>query len=141
MFKDRNGMILVLTFGLIFGTVNTYGTVIGIMTAPFGFTDTDSSYFGAVFIIGGILGSGVMGGFVEVTKKYKIALMIISLVSILAPFFLMFTLTTKKVWVVCIAALVLGTELAVLPVGIDFGVELTFPVPEAISTGLMMTAA
>ena len=141
IFKDKNAMILVLCFGFIFGTVNTYGTVIGILTAPLGFTDSDSSYFGAVFIIGGIIGSGVMGGFVEATKKYKTALWIISFVSILAPFLLMYCLTTGKVWVVCISALILGTELAVLPVGIDFGVELTFPITEAISTGLLMTAA
>jgi len=30
--------------------------------------------------------------------------------------------------------------LAVLPIGLDFGVELTYPVPESVSCGLMLSS-
>lgn len=119
--------------------MNTYGTIVGIIANKMGYTDSDASVFGAVFIIGGIIGSGILGGFVEVTRKYKLALMIISSIAICGPFALLGTLYTGVVWPVCLAAFLLGFDLAILPVGIDFGVETTFPMPEPISTGLLMS--
>ena len=121
--------------------MNTYGTIVGIIANKMGYTDANASVFGAVFIIGGIVGSGILGGFVEATRKYKLALMIISCIAICGPFALLGTLYTGIVWPVCIAAFLLGFDLAILPVGIDFGVETTFPTPEPISTGLLMSIA
>lgn len=134
-------MKLVLTFGLIFGTVNTYGTVIGIITQSLDYTDADASIFGAVFIIGGLVGSGILGGYVETTKKYKLALITICIVALVSPFFLMFCLSTHKIWLASISCFVIGMELSILPIGIDFGVELTYPIAESISTGLLMSMA
>ena len=137
--KDKNFKKLIFTFGIIFGTVNTYGTIVGIIGNKMGYTDANASVFGAVFITGGIVGSGIMGVFVEITRKYKLALMIISGIAICGPFALLSTLYTGLVWPVCIAAFLLGFDLAILPVGIDFGVETTYPTPEPISTGLLMS--
>ena len=128
-----------MTFGIIFGTVNTYGTIVGIIANRMDYSDSDASVFGAVFIIGGIVGSAILGIFVESTRKYKLAMMIISCIAIVGPFALLGTLYTGIVWPVCIAAFLLGFDLAILPVGIDFGVEATFPIPEPISTGLLMS--
>ena len=139
MVKDKNFRKLIFTFGIIFGTVNTYGTIVGIIANKMGYTDANASVFGAVFIIGGIVGSGILGAFVEVTRKYKLALMIISSIAICGPFALLGTLYAGIVWPVCFAAFLLGFDLAILPVGIDFGVETTFPTPEPISTGLLMS--
>ena len=139
LLKDSNFMKLVVTFGIIFGTVNTLGTVVGIMTNEFGFTDSNASVFGAVFIIAGIIGSGIFGAFVEVTRKYKLTLIIIGVIATIGPIILASVLFTGQVWAVSIACFIIGFDLAVLPVGIDFGVEITFPVPEPVSTGLLMS--
>jgi len=134
-------MTHVVCFGFIFGTVNTYGTVIGIMTKPIGYTDADASTFGVFFILGGLVGSGLLGAFVEITRKYKCAMIIICTVSILTPLLLMYTFYLHINWLVYLAVFVLGMELAILPVGIDFGVELSFPCAESIITGLLMTGS
>ena len=139
LLTDANFQKLAVTFGIIFGTVNTYGTIVGIIANKMGYSDANSSVFGAVFIIGGIVGSAILGTYVEVTRKYKVAMMIISSISICGPFALLGTLYTGEVWPVCIAGFLLGFDLAILPVGIDFGVEMTFPIAEPISTGLLMT--
>ena len=132
---------MMITFGIIFGTVNTYGTIVGIIATKYDYSDDNSSVFGAVFIIGGIIGSGVLGAFVETTRKYKLTMLIIAIIAMLGPFALMGTLYTGSVWPVSLAAFVLGFDLAILPVGIDLGVELTYPIPEPVSTGLLMSAA
>lgn len=95
--------------------------------------------FGAVFIIGGIIGSGLFGWYVEVSKAYKKALLFITLIAVIAPFFFFIALKSETSWLTTLSCLVLGLELAILPIGIDFAVELTFPIAESISTGLLMT--
>lgn len=139
--KDKNFIKLIVTFGILFGTINTYGTIIGIITNKFGYSDDNASLFGAVFIIGGLIGCAILGAFVEVTRKYKTAMIMIGVIAVLAPLGLMGTLFTGEVWPVCIGAFVLGFDLAILPVGIDFGVEITYPIAEPISTGLLMSFA
>lgn len=137
--RDPNFVKLIFTFGIIFGTVNTYGTIVGIIANKFDYTDADASIFGAVFITGGIVGSGIMGGYVEVTRKYRAAMLTIAGIAMVGPLGLLSTLYTGLVWPVCVAAFILGFDLAVLPVGIDFGVEMTYPIAEPISTGLLMS--
>ena len=139
--KNANFVKLIVTFGIIFGTVNTYGTIVGILANKFGYSDDSASLFGAVFIIGGIIGSGIFGGYVEVTRKYKAAMIAIGAIAVVAPLGLLSALYTGEVWPVCAAAFVLGFDLAILPVGIDFGVEVTYPIAEPISTGLLMSFA
>ena len=139
--KDRNFQKILFTFGIIFGTVNTLGTIVGIIANKYDYSDANASVFGAVFIIGGIVGSAIMGIYVETSRKYKRAMIIISIIAMIGPLGLLSSLYTGLVWPVCIACFVLGFDLAILPVGIDFGVEATFPVAEPISTGLLMSVA
>ena len=141
LFRDKNFRVLMITFGIIFGTVNTYGTIVGIIGNKMGYTDDNASVFGAVFIIGGIVGSAILGTYVETTRKYKVAMLIVSTIAIFGPIALLCTLYTGLVWPVCLAAFLLGFDLAILPVGIDFGVEMTYPIAEPISTGLLMSTA
>lgn len=141
LLANSNFKKLIVTFGIVFGTVNTLGTVVGIMTNEFGFSDADASVFGAVFIIGGIIGSGVFGTYVELTRKYKLTMIMIGTIATLGPILLIGLLFTGQVSLVSIANFIIGFDLAILPVGIDFGVEITFPVPEPVSTGLLMSCS
>lgn len=139
--RDTNFIKLVITFGIIFGTVNTYGTIVGIIANKMGYTDANASLFGAVFITGGIIGSGILGTYVEITRKYRVAMIIVGCIAIVGPMGLLGAFQTSEVWPVCMAAFLLGFDLAILPVGIDYGVESTFPIAEPISTGLLMSFA
>ena len=132
---------LVIVFGLILGLMNTYGTVMGIMAAQLGYSSGDSSTFGAVFILGGLVGSGVFGGIVEVKKNYKFITCAISLLTALFPIPLLFSLQSMNVAAVTTCCFFVGfASISILPVGIDFGVELTHPVAESVSSGLLMSA-
>ena len=141
LLRDGNFMKLMLAFGIIFGQVNTYGPIVGILANKMGYSDDDASVFGAVFIVGGIVGSAILGTYVELKRKYKTAMIIVAIFAIFGPIALLGSLYTGEVWPVCLGAFILGFDLAILPVGIDFGVELTYPVAEPVSTGLLMSAA
>lgn len=90
--NNPNLVKLVIVFGLILGLMNTYGTIMGIVATQLGYTEADSSNFGAVFIVGGLVGSGVFGGIVEVKKNYKVITCVISILTALTPIPLLFSL-------------------------------------------------
>ena len=132
---------LVVVFGLILGLMNTYGTIMGIVATQLGYSAANSSNFGAVFIVGGLVGSGVFGGIVEVKKNYKVVTCAISLLTAIFPIPLLFSLNSMNVIAVNICCFAVGfASISILPVGIDFGVELTHPVAESVSSGLLMSA-
>ena len=57
------------------------------------------------------------------------------------PILLMVSFWTNNTTIVSIACFMTGfAMIAILPVGMDFGVELTHPVPEPVSSGLLMSS-
>lgn len=129
------------SFGLVLGMMNTYGTIIGIITAALDYGSTAASLFGAVFIIGGIVGSAAFGVLVEVKKNYKVATIIIAGASSVMPLVLMMSLLTHNDNLVSICCFFTGfAMIAIIPVGLDFGVELTHPTPEPVSSGILLSS-
>ena len=140
--RNRNALLLIISYGLIVGAVNTYSGLVGLITADYGYSDAAASLMGAIFIGGSLIGSVLFGIWVEIKKNYKMALIILSVGTACFPFGLAFALPTGKLALPCIACFCIGFfGLTVLPIGIDFGVELTYPSPEAVSSGLLLTAA
>ena len=141
VFKNKNALLLIIVFGLVMGMMNTYGTIIGILTAALGYGPTAASAFGATFIIGGIIGSAVFGVIVEIKKNYRLVTMIICGGASVMSIVLMFVLDTRNNTSVSIYCFFTGfAMISILPVGMDFGVELTHPTPEPVSSGLLMSA-
>eukprot|EP00352_Strombidinopsis_acuminata_P005577 CAMPEP_0176369182 /NCGR_PEP_ID=MMETSP0126-20121128/23114_1 /TAXON_ID=141414 ORGANISM="Strombidinopsis acuminatum, Strain SPMC142" /NCGR_SAMPLE_ID=MMETSP0126 /ASSEMBLY_ACC=CAM_ASM_000229 /LENGTH=142 /DNA_ID=CAMNT_0017727727 /DNA_START=866 /DNA_END=1294 /DNA_ORIENTATION=+ len=121
--------------------MNTYGTIVGIIANEYHFGTNASSLFGATFIFGGLVGSGVFGGIVETKKNYKAMLTLIGALTTIFPVAMLFGFLSGKVWIVALTAFLVGfATIPILPVGIDFAVELTYPVGEPISSGVVMSA-
>ena len=139
VFKNKNAMNLVWTFGLVISFANTYGSIIGIIVNEFGYEDRVSSLFGVVYIVGSIAGAVVFGIIVEIFNNYKSATTIICGMGAISSFFIIISMKIHNVVLACITFFFSGASLAILPVGIDFAVELTYPVAESISTGLLMS--
>jgi len=87
---DKNGLLLTIVFGIILGIMNTYGTLVGIIANEYEFSTNAAALFGATFIIGGLIGSGVFGGIVETKKNYKKMLTIIAILTTILPILMMF---------------------------------------------------
>ncbi len=61
MFKNWNFISLAISFGIINGVFNLYGSVIGDILDPYGLHSDDVSVFGAIHIIIGIIGDFFCG--------------------------------------------------------------------------------
>ena len=139
MLKNTNAMVLVFTFSCVLGFANTYGSVAGVLCEALGYSDDTSSLFGAVFIIGSIIGAAIFGTIVEIYKNYKNATILICFIGAVSSCLVLVMFKTGIMPLMCLTFFLTGSALALMAVGIDFAVELTYPVPEPISTGLLMS--
>ena len=137
--KNKNAMVLVFTFACVLGFANTYGAVSGILVNALGFDDKAASLFGTMFILGAIVGAAVFGVIVEIYKNYKSSTVIICGMGAIAGGFVEYSLYIKSNVLSCISFVFTGAALALLPVGIDFACELTYPAAESVSTGILMS--
>jgi len=112
----------------------------GILCTSLGYSDNVSSLFGVMFIVGAIFGAAIWGVIVEINKNYKKATTIICGFGGIAGMAVMYTLYIENLPLACISFIFTGAALSLLPVGIDFAIEVTYPVAETVSTGILMSS-
>lgn len=97
--------------------------------------------FGALFIVGGILGSAGFGIYVETKKAYKLSVNLICLFSCIFTVLSYFFMPMEKAWLISLMCFFQGASMVpIMAVSFDFGVELTYPVGESFSTGVLLSS-
>ena len=115
------------------------GAVVAAITYPFGYRGADNAVFGGVFIFFGVFGSFVIGIVLDKTQKYKMTINIISLCAVGCIALGLVTLPSGMSWLFSINLAFIGfSVIPIIPIAYGFAVELTFPVPEAVSNGMMI---
>ena len=116
------------------------GTIIGQAATGFGYTVDDASIFGALFIVGGIVGSVIFGVWVENTRSYKNAMVVICFLSTIFTGANYLVMPTQDLVPTCIVCFLQGAAMVpVMAVAFDFGVELSYPIGESYSTGVIIS--
>jgi cyanate permease len=135
-FKNRNFLVLLSIFFVGLGVFNAVTTWIEDLLKPRGFSITQAGVTGGMMIIGGIIGAVVMPTLSD--KKHKRVPFII--ISILGATLGLAGITYASDYVTLLAsAFVLGFFLlSAGPIGFQFGAEITRPVPEGTSNGLLL---
>lgn len=131
-------LLLCVSFTMLYGIYTSLGAVVASITQPFGYTGSDNAIFGAIFIFSGVLGSFVLGVFLDKTAKYKFLIVMTSGSAIALILLGLLTLPFNK-WVFTINLALIGfSVIPIIPISYGFAVELTFPCPEAVSNGMMI---
>jgi len=127
---NKSSLFLLIVFGMLNGALNTLGTIIGIIAGNYGYSTGNSSLFGAMFITGGFIGSGIFGGIVQVKKNYKAMTVFIAFISMVLEVILLFLFAYRTpVWVVATGAAFCGFSIVpIVAVAIDFAAEITHPI-------------
>ena len=125
--------VIVMFFGM--GIFNGISTWVESIIRPRGFTPTDAGTLGALMVIGGIIGAVVIPSLSDKQHKRQ-RYMLLSLV--LAIPGLVGVTFAHSFWLLLVSAFFLGFFLtSVLPIGMQYIVEVTYPAPEGTSTGLL----
>lgn len=137
--NNKNYLFLSLCFTFLYGVYTATGAVIAFITGYYDYTSADNSIFAAVFIITGVLASFVIGVILDKYSKYKMMLMFLAIGSVVTVGTSIFTLPSKSVFLFSLNIGLIGaTIIPIIPVSYAFAVELTYPIPEAMSNGMMV---
>jgi MFS family permease len=134
--KSKNFLFLLAIFFVGLGAFNAVTTWIEDLLKPRGFTITQAGVTGGMMIIGGIIGAVIMPTLSD--KSHKRVPFIFA--SILGATLGLAGVTYAPSYPILLAsAFVLGFFLlSAGPIGFQFGAEITRPVPEGTSNGLLL---
>ncbi len=135
MFKKRDFTLLFVIVAVGGGVFNAISAVLDVI---FGYqmNDPQPGIIGALMIGGGIVGAIVFSSLSDYFQKRKLFI-IMSMIAgaILIPMLYFITNDIARYVISFLAGLFL---IAALPVGLTYGAELTHPLPEETSNGIMM---
>ena len=139
--KEPDFVWLLCAFGVGLGIFNSLTTVIEQITRPICATPDDASLFGGLLIGLGLVGAAIVGVVMDRTHRYRLALRIGF--GFTFVFTVILTLVLRPGMIDGVAALfaLLGLfMMPMLPTSFNAAAEVTYPVSEDISSGLLMTA-
>ena len=132
--KQRDMRILLLLFFVGLGMFNAISTWIEQIVSPRGFGPEDAGVIGAVMVVGGILGAGVLPVLSDRSRRRKPFLVIA--VAGMAP-----GLVGLAFGVLVLSSFVFGFFLmSAYPVGFQYSAEISYPAPESTSQGVILMA-
>lgn len=138
LLRNRNFVLLAIAFCIGVGYFNALMTLLNQIVNPFGYSNDDAGTFGAVFIVSGLVGAGIMGKCLEVTKAYQSCLMVCVVLASMSNFLCFCLLYSNNFWPLTICFGFLGlTVLPLLPAMLENCAECTFPVSEELSAGFL----
>lgn len=134
--------LLICTTGIV-GYFNIYGVVINEILDKYKITPNQTSILGIISNLSGLIGSVLISILIDKLRKYKKVFIIINCLSIVFHFAMtvLLEVTPDNAFII---AMILWTSvtICIIPIftiGMDFVVELTYPVGESISGGVIMT--
>jgi len=138
--KLRNYVLLLLAFGLVDGSFIAFGSVLGPLFAGI-FTPSYTSIICGATTVVGLIMSFCSGILIQRKQKFRAMMRFSCIGTALVGSSLTYLLTTKKTYLIAGNVIMIGMVIVpIIPVGINFSGELTFPIEPTVATGtLMMT--
>lgn len=144
LITNPNFVLLLITYGLNTGVFYAVSTVLNQMVINAfgdGFTE-QAGEMGAIITIAGVVGSVFCGYILDWTHKYKETTLIVYIFSLLGMLAFACALHLNSIWPLFAVSAVLGFFMTgYLPIGFEFGAEITYPSPEGTCAGLLNTSA
>ncbi|CAF1515726.1 unnamed protein product, partial [Rotaria sordida] len=146
LLTNRWFLLLLLSYGLNTGTFYSISTLLNPIYMWYFDKKTDqaSTYAGTIgmlLVIGGIFGSLLGGYILDKTKAYKTVTFGVYVLSFLSMVLFISTISLHQ-YVAFVTMTIVGFFMTgYLPVGFEYGVEITYPENEAISSSLLNVSA
>jgi len=136
LLSNKQFWILLIIFFVGLGAFNMVTTYIELIVAPRGLTSIEAGNLGGLMLLGGMIGAQVLSTIADKLRKRALLIKISLVITVSSFFLLSFANTTIMLYV---SGFLLGFGLlSVGPVLLEYAVDITVPVPEASSNGLLM---
>ena len=139
MRANANYKLICFVFSMSYGYYTGLGAMISVVMTPLGYTSKQASIMGVCFLLSGILGAFIVSKIIDRTKKFLIILKTVVLLMLFFVAMTLYTLPSKNFTLLALNGCLAGFfTLPIIPVAFQLSVELSHPVSEALSNGLMM---
>lgn len=140
LFSNKYFLILFITFFFGLGIFNFITSYIGYIVEGWGYSPADAAniagVLGGLMLIGGIVGCVIMSALSDKFKKRKLLLIISIIIATISLFMITFI---RDITLLNLFSFFLGFGiLSAGPVALEYAADITKPVPEASSTGMLM---
>ncbi|KAM6923523.1 solute carrier family 49 member A3 [Xenentodon cancila] len=142
LLRNKAYLVLLLCFGSGIAVFTCFSSLLEQVLCVQGYTDDFAGLCGALFIVFGIIGAGILGLYVDKTKKFieatKINMSLTALACI--AFSVVSLMPQQKVAVAAVCSLFGFFGFSIYPVAMELSVECSYPVGEATSAGLVFVS-
>ena len=133
-------MFLFIPYVIYVGLFNSFSSILTQILTPYGFSEEESGIAGAVLILVGLVTAAVTSPLTDRYKKYLLLIKV--LVPLLGISYLVFiwappSRSIAAPYVIC--AVIGATSFSLVPVVLEFVVEVTYPVGPALSSVVLWT--
>ncbi|KAJ8009107.1 hypothetical protein DPEC_G00085420 [Dallia pectoralis] len=139
LFRNRAFILLLVSYGIMTGSFYSVSTILNQMImACYKNQELNAGRIGLTLVVAGMVGSIICGLWLDHTKTYKMTTLVVYVLSFIGMLVFTFTLALNNIYLVFFTAGALGFFMTgYLPLGFEFGVEITYPESEGTSSGLL----
>lgn len=139
LIKNKAFVLLLISYGILTGAFYSVSTLLNQMIMNcYENQELNAGRIGLTLVVAGMVGSILCGLWLDHTKTYKMTTLIVYFLSFVGMVVFTFTLNLNNIYLVFFTAGVLGFFMTgYLPLGFEFGVEITYPESEGTSSGLL----
>ncbi|XP_067273993.1 feline leukemia virus subgroup C receptor-related protein 1 [Pseudorasbora parva] len=139
LFRSKPFILLLVSYGIMTGSFYSVSTLLNQMIIYYyPGEEINTGRIGLTLVVAGMFGSILCGIWLDRTKTYKLTTLIVYVLSFIGMVVFTFTLNLDQLLIIFFTAGVLGFFMTgYLPIGFEFGVEITYPESEGTSSGLL----
>ncbi|XP_061125652.1 feline leukemia virus subgroup C receptor-related protein 1 [Syngnathus typhle] len=143
LMKNKAFILLLISYGITTGCFYSVSTILNQMImACYENEELNAGRIGLTLVVAGMVGSILCGLWLDHTKTFKLTTLLVNCLTLISMLIFTFTLDLNNIYVVFFTGGLLGFFMTgYLPVGFEFGVEITYPESEGTSSGLLNTSA
>lgn len=140
--KNKNFVCVLIIFSMMDGSYTSLGTNINFLFEPFGFSPTDTSIMGAIFVVAGLISSIIFPIVIEKYHWFLRCLKMIAIGSFISSIIVLIALPSRVFGFATLAIGLLGFfVIPAMSVTYAFATELTYPISEALFGSLMQAGS
>lgn len=129
-----------MSFNFLYGLYSAIASSITSFTTPYHFTASDNSVICLVFLISGILFSFFIGTLLDKYQCYRKVLIGVTIGSTFSLALTFYGLPSGQIIVEAIIMMMTGASLIpIVTVSFSLAAEITYPVPEVYSIGILIS--
>ncbi|XP_069675406.1 choline/ethanolamine transporter flvcr2a-like [Periplaneta americana] len=139
LITNRNFALLLVSYGINIGVFYVVSTLLNqIVLLHFADAEEDAGRIGLTIVVAGVVGSVTGGVVLDKTHKFKECTLVVYFMALAGMLAFTFTLTLGHIWIIYLTGGFLGFFMTgYLGIGYEFAAELTYPIAEGTSSGLL----